>query len=189
MTGTAPHGRKWKSWTWPAPPNRAWVKPMSTATSTVAGAMSLPRNGAEWSALEARMRELAKNDVKWRESKSPIYVFNAGEDVERRKKAAYAMFSEENGLGRAAFPSLAQMERDVVGFGLALLNAPEGAQGAMTSGGTDSILMAVKTARDKARARGLTGRLNLVAPNSAHPAFDKAAMLMEIEVRRTPLRD
>jgi glutamate/tyrosine decarboxylase-like PLP-dependent enzyme len=164
---------------------------MSTAESTKTGASadSLPQRGAEWSALEARMRELAKNDVKWREGKSAIYVFNAGEDVERVKKAAYSMFSEENGLGPAAFPSLAQMEREVVGFGLALLNAPEGAQGAMTSGGTDSILMAVKSARDMARAKGQTGRLNLVAPKSAHPAFDKAAMLMELEVRRTPLRD
>src|SRR5690606_31259207 len=55
---------------------------------------------------------------------------------------------------------------------------------------TDSSTTARKASRDSARrARGLTGPLNIVIPRSAHPAFDKAAALMEIEVRRTPLKD
>ncbi|MFZ2029740.1 MAG: aminotransferase class V-fold PLP-dependent enzyme [Vitreimonas sp.] len=150
----------------------------------------LPQRGTPWPELEARMRAMAAGDVKWRDGKTTMYIFNAGEDVERVKKAAYSMFSEENGLGPAAFPSIAQMERDVVAFGLALLNAPGGAAGAMTSGGTDSITMAVKAARDFAREkRGLKGALNLVAPYSVHPAFDKAGMIMDIEVRRVAVKD
>jgi glutamate/tyrosine decarboxylase-like PLP-dependent enzyme len=149
----------------------------------------LPEKSSAWSAIEARMREMAAHDVKWREGKSAVYVFNAGPEIEQVKKAAYAMFSEENGLGPAAFPSLAQMERDVVGFGLSLMNAPLGAAGSMTSGGTESILMAVKAARDFARKQGLKGQANIVIPYSAHPAFDKAAMLMDLEVRRVPLKD
>lgn len=148
-----------------------------------------PDTGMSWDAIEARMRELGSHDVKWRDGKTAIYVFNAGEDVARVKKAAYAMFSEENGLGPAAFPSLAQMERDVVAFGLHLLNAPPGAAGAMTSGGTDSIVMAVKAARDYARSRGQKGPANIVTPFTAHPAFHKAAMMMDLEVRRTPTKD
>src|SRR5262245_16447168 len=151
---------------------------------------ALPTHGQSWDKLEARMREMAEGDVKWREGRTGLYIFNAGEEVERVQKAAYAMFSAENGLGPAAFPSLAQMEREVVAFGLGLLNAPEGAAGVMTSGGTDSIAMAVKAARDHARARrGLNGTLNLVMPESGHPAFDKACAMMDIEVRRTPLKD
>lgn len=142
-----------------------------------------------WEAIEAKLREKAAGDVKWREGKTGLYIFNAGPEVEQVKKAAYAMFSEENGLGPAAFPSLAQMEREIVGFGLSLLNAPEGAAGGMTSGGTDSIVMAVKAARDYARANGKSGPLNIVTPFSAHPAFHKAAMMMDLEVRRTPLKD
>jgi glutamate/tyrosine decarboxylase-like PLP-dependent enzyme len=150
----------------------------------------LPAQGASWPELEARMRAMASGDVKWREGRTGLYIFNAGEEVERVQKAAYALFSAENGLGPAAFPSLAQMEREVVGFALGLLNAPPGAAGAMTSGGTDSILMAVKTARDFARkTRGVSGGVNIVIPFSAHPAFDKAAMLMDLEVRRIPVRD
>jgi glutamate/tyrosine decarboxylase-like PLP-dependent enzyme len=59
----------------------------------------------------------------------------------------------------------------------------------MTSGGTESIVMAVKAARDHARRHRGQSRLrgNLVLPLSAHPAFDKAAALMDIEVRRIGL--
>ena len=150
---------------------------------------ALPEHGASWSDIEPRMRDLAKGDVKWRDGRTGMYIFNAGPEVEAVQKAAYAMFASENGLGPAAFPSLAQMERDVVAAGLALLNAPPGAAGAMTSGGTDSIFLAVKTARDHARAkRGLNGRLNIVAPSSVHPAFDKACMVMDIDMRRIPVR-
>ncbi|GAM97988.1 pyridoxal-dependent decarboxylase [alpha proteobacterium U9-1i] len=160
------------------------------AAQALAMRQALPATGAAWPALEAQMAALAAHDVKWRDGKAAIYVFNAGEEVERVKKAAYAAFAEENGLGPGAFPSLAQMEREVVGYALGLLNAPEGAAGAMTSGGTDSITMAVKAARDHARAtRGLKGQANVVLPYSGHPAFDKACALMEIEVRRAPLRD
>ncbi len=152
--------------------------------------IALPEKGAAWTDIEARMRALAAGDVKWRDGKAAVYVFNAGEDVEHVQKSAYAMFASENGLGPTAFPSLMRMERDVVAFGLSLLNAPAGADGAMTSGGTDSILMAVKAARDHARkVCGVVGPLNIVLPFSAHPAFDKACAVMEIEVRRTPLKD
>lgn len=151
---------------------------------------ALPERGAPWSELEPRLRDLGKGDVKWRDGRTGMYVFNAGPEVEQVQKAAYAMFSSENGLGPAAFPSLAQMEREVVAAGLALLNAPPGAAGAMTSGGTDSIFLAVKTARDHARAkRGLNDALNIVAPASVHPAFDKACMVMDIELRRIPVKD
>lgn len=151
---------------------------------------SLPEQGEPWDATRDRMIAMAAGDVKWRDGKAAVYVFNAGEDVERVQKEAYAMFASENGLGPAAFPSLARMEREVVANGLGLLHGPEGAAGAMTSGGTDSILMAVKAARDFARkVRGVQGPLNIVLPRSAHPAFDKACLVMEIEVRRTPLKD
>lgn len=150
---------------------------------------NLPVAGESWESLQARMDEMSARDVKWRQGRAAVYVFNAGADVERVQKEAYARFAAENGLGPAAFPSLAQMERDVVGFGLGLLNAPEDGAGNMTSGGTDSILMAVKAARDHARAEGRRGRLNLVLPRTAHPAFDKACAVMEIEVRRTDVKD
>ena len=150
----------------------------------------LPEHGTDWAGLKAQMLDYASGDVRWREGKTAVYVFNAGPDVEQVQKEAYALFMSENGLGPAAFPSLKRMEAEVVGFGLSLLHGPEGAAGAITSGGTDSITMALKAARDFARKRkGVTGPLNIVLPRSAHPAFDKACAVREIEVRRTPLND
>ena len=152
--------------------------------------LPLPETGADWDQLKGRMGDYAAGDVRWREGKTAVYVFNAGPEIERVQKEAYALFQSENGLGPLAFPSLKRMEEEVVGFGLGLLHGPDAAAGAITSGGTDSITMALKAARDYARkARGIAGPLNIVLPRSAHPAFDKAAAVMEIEVRRTPLKE
>jgi len=148
----------------------------------------MPAEGRDWPSLKAEMVERGSGDAKWRDGKTAVYVFNAGEDVAAVQKEAYALYMSENGLGPLAFPSLKQMEDEVVGMGLSLLHAPEEARGTITSGGTDSITMAVKAARDYARnEKGLSGEANLVAPYSAHPAFDKAAKLMDIEVRRVPV--
>ncbi len=151
---------------------------------------ALPETGTGWPELKARMLDYASGDVRWRDGKTAVYVFNAGPEIEQVQKEAYALFMSENGLGPLAFPSLKRMEDEVTGFGLSLLHGPEDAMGTITSGGTDSIAMAMKAARDHSRKeRGIRGGLNIVLPRSAHPAFDKAAALMEIEVRRTPLKD
>lgn len=150
----------------------------------------MPEKGTDWDALKPDMIERGAGDAKWRDGKTAVYVFNAGEDVARVQKEAYTMYMSENGLGPLAFPSLKQMEDEVVGMGLSLLHGPENAAGNITSGGTDSINMAVKAARDFARAeRGVHGRPNIVAPYSAHPAFDKATKMMDLELRRIPVKD
>ena len=151
----------------------------------------MPQHGTHWPELKREMVERGAGDAKWREGKTAVYVFNAGEDVARVQKQAYTMYMSENGLGPLAFPSLKQMEDEVIGMGLSLLHAPDDAAGTMTSGGTDSITMAVKAARDYAVAsRGVDlAKANIVAPFSAHPAFDKAARLMSLEIRRIPVGD
>ncbi len=152
--------------------------------------MEMPEKGTSWDTLAPEMINRGKRDAKWREGKTAIYVFNAGEDVARVQKEAYTMYMSENGLGPAAFPSLKKMEDEVIQMGLGLLHGPESSGGSITSGGTDSITMAIKTARDYARNElGKTGQLNIVAPYSAHPAFDKASIMMDLELRRIPVGD
>ncbi|MFT5209862.1 MAG: sphinganine-1-phosphate aldolase [Flavobacterium sp.] len=150
--------------------------------------MTMPETGQNWEALKSEMLARGQNDAKWRDGKTAVYVFNAGEEVSHVQKEAYTLYMSENGLGPAAFPSLHQMEKDVIAMALSLLHGPKGAAGSITSGGTDSITMAIKAARDYARnEKQLKGQLNIVIPYSAHPAFDKASMLMEIEIRRIPI--
>lgn len=149
----------------------------------------LPESGRPWDEIEADMLARGAGDAKWRDGRTAVYVFNAGEEVAAVQKAAYTAFMSENGLGPLAFPSLARMEKEVIEMALGLLHGPEGATGAMTSGGTDSITMAIKTARDYARAQGRPRvGANIVLPQSAHLAFDKAAHLMDLEIRRVPLK-
>ncbi|MEQ3746540.1 MAG: aspartate aminotransferase family protein [Henriciella sp.] len=150
--------------------------------------MQMPEQGREWPEIETEMMARGQGDAQWRDGKTAVYVFNAGEDIAAVQKEAYAAYMSENGLGPLAFPSLAQMEKDVIAMGLGLLHGPQGSTGAMTSGGTDSITMAIKTARDYARSKGKAlGKANIVLPQSAHLAFDKACHLMDVEVRRIPI--
>ena len=152
---------------------------------------AMPQTGLDWPALEAMMDEMAKDDVAWQRGRAPAYVFGATEQAKDIARAAYFKFFTENALGaKRAFFGIRRMEEEVVEMALDLFNAPAGACGNMTTGGTESILLAVKSCRDHWRAAhgGSAGRLNIVAPLSLHPAFDKAASLMDIEIRRTALR-
>jgi glutamate/tyrosine decarboxylase-like PLP-dependent enzyme len=148
----------------------------------------LPRHGTAWPALREELVAKGSRDVDWRRARTAVYVFHAGDEVLNVAKEAYALYQSENALGPMAFPSLKEMEAEVVGMGLSLLHAPEGAAGSMTSGGTESILMAVKACRDEARSKGVdTNGADLVIPRSAHPAFDKAAHYLGLRIVRVPV--
>ncbi|WP_299617132.1 aminotransferase class V-fold PLP-dependent enzyme [Pelagibius sp.] len=150
---------------------------------------ALPEQGNGWGQLKGIMRDYAQDDVDWRRGRSPLYVFFADPEVLEVAREAYAMFMSENALGPAAFPSLKRMESEVVEMSLDLLHAPEGAAGSMTSGGTESIFLAVKAARDWARAeRPEITEPELLLPYSAHPAFNKAAHYLGVKARRVQLR-
>ena len=105
-------------------------------------------------------------------------------------KEAYALYQSENALGPAAFPSLKRMETEVVAMAIDLLNGPVEGTGNITSGGTESIILAVKTCRDEAASRGVDViGANLVLPRTAHLAFDKAAHYLGLEIRRVDVDD
>ncbi len=96
----------------------------------------------------------------------------------------------EDALGLRAFPSLATMEADIIAIAHELTNAPDDAGGYFTTGGTDSITMAVKACRDWAVGNGQNPvGAEIVAPSTAHPAFNKAAHLMNLKVIRVPVGD
>ncbi|GAA3117245.1 pyridoxal phosphate-dependent decarboxylase family protein [Nonomuraea salmonea] len=109
------------------------------------------------------------------------YVYDTGRAaVHDAATRAYLEMLEVNCLDPTAFPSVVEMERQVVGAVSDLLG---GGHGIFTSGGTESIMLAVKAARDRA-ARD---RPNLVLPVTAHPAFHKAAHYLGVEVKAVPV--
>ena len=147
-----------------------------------------PAHSTQWAQLKETMHDYAKGDVDWRNGRSPLYVFFADADVLDVAREAYGMFMSENALGPAAFPSLKRMEEDVIDMALDLLQAPAGAAGSMTSGGTESIFLALKAAREWMRAeRPHITEPEILLPYSAHPAFNKGAHYLGLNVRRIPL--
>lgn len=150
--------------------------------------MKLPIQGISRTQLKAGLEQAREGDVDWRNGRVGMYIHYAGEDVLEVAKEAYLAYFSENGLGPRAFPSLAKFESDIVAMSLDLLHGGPDARGAMTVGGTESILLAAKSARDRAHARGQASRtLEIITANSAHPAFDKAAHLLGMKVTRIPV--
>ncbi len=151
---------------------------------------SLAATGVDWAELRTAMIDMGGADVGWRDGKAAVYIFHSGDDVMQVAHEAYGLYIAENGLGPAAFPSLKRMEAEVVQIALSLQNAPEDAAGSMTSGGSESILLAIKACRDHcAQSRPVKGAPEIVAPYSVHPAFDKGAHMMGLKVRRVPCGD
>ncbi len=149
-----------------------------------------PETGTKRELVMARLRELKAGDIDWRGGRASMFMFKANDEVSRLGQDAYVEYFNENALGStSAFPSVRTMENEVVQMALDLFKAPEGARGYMTTGGTESIIQAVQSCRNWSRvARGQPAhRGNIVAFETVHPAFDKAANLMDLEVRRIPV--
>lgn len=111
------------------------------------------------------------------------FVYDAGADNRELARQAFARCMTINGLDPTTYPSARTLENGVVGACLDLLNAPEGAVGTATAGGTESVMLAVKAARDHARrTRPDVTRPAMLLPETAHACFHKAAAYLGLEV-------
>lgn len=128
------------------------------------------------------------NDLDWKHGRHGAYVWYASDDLEHVLREAFGMFLVENGLGMRAFPSIARMENETLSMVRGLLGGDEETAGIFTSGGTESIFMAMFALREwaKQEKRGVS-RPQVVAPHSAHPALNKAAHMLGLEVKRVPV--
>jgi glutamate/tyrosine decarboxylase-like PLP-dependent enzyme len=148
----------------------------------------IPANGLSPQQISQAFDEVSRNDVRWQDGKAFSLAYNAGPDVLRVAEDAYKRFAGANALNTGAFPSLRQMQSEVLDMVGVWLGSPTTAAGYFTSGGTESILMAVKAARDQFRDESSVTHPNIVLPTSAHAAFDKAAAYFGVELRRVAVR-
>jgi glutamate/tyrosine decarboxylase-like PLP-dependent enzyme len=149
--------------------------------------MGIPAKGASADAILATLRARKQGDRDWRAGRLAVYFYWLDEELERVQQQAYLAYWTENNLGQRAFPSLKSLEDEVIAMALSLLGGGERAGGTFTSGGSESIFLAMMAARNRARAqRGVT-RPNIVLPNSAHLTFDRAAEALGMEIRRVPV--
>ncbi len=147
----------------------------------------LPREGRSTAWIRDRLDALAGGDVDWRSGRALSLAYSAGPEVLALTDEVLARFQSTNALNVAAFPSLRVMQAEIVEMSGELLHLPEDGGGFVTSGGTESILCAVKAARGLARARGNTSP-EMVLPTSAHAAFEKAAADYDVRSVRVPVR-
>ncbi|HEY2549259.1 MAG TPA: aspartate aminotransferase family protein [Streptosporangiaceae bacterium] len=163
----------------------------------VAGAMQgdgipaagMPASGRPAEEVLAEVRRSQARDVDWRGGRSWAFTYFANDELLSLVSDAYRLGMSANGLSGAAFPSLARFETEILDWVKDLVGG--GAAGSITSGGSESLLLAVKTARDWARVTGGLPdqrRGNVVASRSAHPGFAKAAHYLDLELRRGPVR-
>lgn len=148
----------------------------------------LPKRGSSLQEVMAALRALEASDADYHNARTWSLIYNAGPDVDEVLQAAASHVLLENALNPFAFPSLREMQRDVVAIVNDLLHGDEHTGGTMTSGGTESIFMAVKTARDWMRAERGVRHGRIVIPKTAHPAFVKAAHYLDLEWVQMPLR-
>jgi sphinganine-1-phosphate aldolase len=158
-------------------------------TTRSAQSPGLPVHGSSPAEILEALEAVRGSDVPHEGGRLFAYVFEHGDPVlSRLQQTAFAAFSAVNALDPTAFPSVAAMENDVIGALLDVFAAPPDAVGTFTSGGTESCLLAVKSARDSRPARpGGAARGELVLPESAHPAFVKAAEWLGLDVVPVPL--
>jgi glutamate/tyrosine decarboxylase-like PLP-dependent enzyme len=150
--------------------------------------MPLPESSRPVAEVLAELEAMQSSDVRWRDGRAFSLAYSAGPEVHDVADEAYRRFSGDNALNTDAFPSLRRMQAEVVSIVADWVGAGPDAAGFMTSGGTESILMAVKAARERGRAeRGVTSP-NIVLPTSAHAAFEKACHYFGLESRRVPVR-
>lgn len=132
-----------------------------------------------------RLKALQGADLPVHGGRTLAYVYDSGDpEVDRIAREAVAAYAASNALDPTAFPSLLQMENELVGFACGLLDAPATAVGTVTSGGTESILLAVQGARD---SRPDVARPRMVLPATAHAAFHKAAHYFGVEAVLVPV--
>ncbi len=153
------------------------------------GSPEIPPQGRNQDELLAELESMRDGDARWKDGRVFSLVYHAGDEFSDFLKRAHNTFFSENALNPMAFPSLRRMERDVVRMTASMLRGGPDVVGTMTSGGTESILLAVKTYRDRARARRghRAKRANMVLPRTAHVAFDKAAHYFDVEPRFAPV--
>jgi sphinganine-1-phosphate aldolase len=150
--------------------------------------LSLPKKGMPKEDVLSMLRSFKSGDSDWHEGRLFGLVYYAGEDVEEMAREAYSEYMFENALSPFDFPSLLKMETEFISRVSNLFHGGDAAVGSMTSGGTESILMAVKAARDWARLyRPEIKAPEIVAPLTIHPAFNKAADYLGVKIIQTPV--
>jgi sphinganine-1-phosphate aldolase len=146
----------------------------------------LPTTGVPVDELLHDIRDERSGDLDWQGGKAFSLVYNTDDpELARLQHEVASIFLHENALNPFRYRTLLRMEGEVLRMAASLFGA---GHAALSSGGTESIFLAVQTARDHARAQGRLAP-TLVCSTTAHPAFAKACKYLDVEMVRLPVRE
>jgi sphinganine-1-phosphate aldolase len=152
--------------------------------------VKIPEQGVDHGSLLAEMQKLRGEDVSIDDNRLWGMIYKVNEEHSEFLKKCVKLFFYANGLSPVAFPSLKRFENEVVAMTADLLGGDGQASGTMTSGGTESILLAVKAYRDWARkTKPEIERPEILLPITAHPAFEKACYYFDLTSVHIPVGD
>lgn len=152
--------------------------------------MKIPETGLSKEQILETLQSYKAGDLDWRSGKTFGFIYYSNSEADDVLKQAYSLYLTENGLDPLSFPSLLRMENEVVGMMRDLLRGDEKTQGNFTSGGTESIMMAVLSARNRARAKQPhIKEPEMILPFTAHAAFYKACHYLGVKPVTTPVHD
>lgn len=148
----------------------------------------IPSKGKSRDEVMATLREYRAGDPDWSQGKIFGYVFHGDDDIVATVEEAFRFYMWDNMLDPSVFPSLLRLETEVVAMAADHLGGDAEVCGNFTSGGTESCLLAVKAARDWARAtKPAIAEPEMILPVTAHPAFHKAAHYFDVKAVTVPI--
>jgi glutamate/tyrosine decarboxylase-like PLP-dependent enzyme len=152
--------------------------------------MKIPEKGMAKEDIFKTLASYKNRDLDWKSGKVLGYVYYPGKKAHDVIDKAYTMYLTENALDPTTFPSLLRLENEVVSMVANLLRADKAVVGNFTSGGTESLILALKTARDYAKAtKPHIERPEMVMPVTAHASMYKAAHYLQVKPVVTAVQD
>ncbi|RKF54797.1 Sphingosine-1-phosphate lyase [Erysiphe neolycopersici] len=145
--------------------------------------LTLPKDGWSEETVHKELENLASmNHTRWEDGLVSGTVYHGGKSLNKLQVEAISKFTVANPIHPDVFPGVRKMEAEIVAMILAMFNAPVGAAGTNTSGGTESILMACFSARQKAYMERNITEPEMIVPETGHTAFRKAGIYFGIKV-------
>ena len=148
---------------------------------------TLPEQGRDRAEVLEALKAYGAHDPDYKAGRLWSLVYYLGQEHDDFLGEAYQAFSSANGLNPTAFKSLKRFETEIISAVAEMFHGTPDVCGVVTSGGTESCLLAVKTYRDMARTQRGIRRPEMVLPVTAHVAWFKAAEYFNVRVRLLPL--
>ncbi|KAF9798653.1 hypothetical protein SFRURICE_006983, partial [Spodoptera frugiperda] len=147
----------------------------------------LPEHGLDSAQVMEEVRDhVALGSYDWQGGSVSGAVYHVSKEISQVACDAYSLTAYTNPLHADVFPGINKMEAEIVRMAINLFHGDDECCGTVTTGGTESIIMACKAFRDLAYSKGITNP-QIVVPTTVHTAFDKAAQYLGLSVKTVPV--